>query len=50
MLRLFPSDSADLIDHSVEVVNPDEPLTDAAIEAMARLLIGMVEEEDDAEA
>lgn len=45
MLRISPSDSADLIDHSVEVVNPDEPLTDAAIECLARLLLGLIEEE-----
>ncbi len=48
MLRISPSDSADLIDHSVQVANPDEPLTDEAISAMARLLIAMadVESED----
>ena len=35
--------TADLI----EVANPDADLSDAAIESVARLLLGMVEEDDE---
>ncbi len=38
--------TADLTD-LIEVVNPAADLSDAAIEAMARLLLGMVEEDDE---
>ena len=37
------TDLTDLID----VANPDAELSDAAIESMARLLLGMVEEDDE---